>query len=158
MHNVFLKQTSKSLPRMQYSWRKMTGMLVCLFSISASGMSADFTDEQLQAMSKDPKSVKAGSKMFQTSCASCHLASNYLSDKDKPAMNLKDGIWYYGGKPTEIYHSISIGNPVKNMTAFGSLLMPSEVAELVAYLLTIQTPADASQAGATAPTSPTPAN
>jgi cytochrome c oxidase cbb3-type subunit 3 len=56
--------------------------------------------------------------------------------------SLVDGRWRYGGTDEEVFSSIYFGRP-KGMPAFGGVLGPAGVWNIVAYLRTLPVPADA---------------
>jgi len=98
---------------------------------------AEYTDQQLWDMSKNPKTVKEGAELFQLACASCHVP-----EPQNPALILKDNVWYHGGKPTEIFHSVYTGNTEKGMVAYGMMLGIPKTSQLVAYILSMHSPSD----------------
>ncbi len=93
------------------------------------------TDALLLKLSKDPKIVAEGKTLFlKNGCVGCHKA-------DAGGMigpNLTDEYWLHGGKPTQIYHTIFNGVPLKGMPAQGKLLGRSRIQKLVAYLESIR--------------------
>lgn len=96
-----------------------------------------YTDEQLWTLSKDPKAVKTGGETFQLFCASCHVPQ-----PQNAALILKDNVWYYGGKPTEIFKTVTKGIPDKGMAAYGTMLGAVKTSQLVAFILSTHTPED----------------
>ena len=69
--------------------------------------------------------------------------------------SLTDGRWRYGGTDGDIYRSIAEGRP-KGMPAFGGVLQPPMLWQLVAYIKTLAPPKDVpteswSDSGAPAP-------
>jgi len=102
-----------------------------------SAADSDYTDQQLWEKSRDPKVVKEGADLFQLACASCHVPQ-----PQNPALILKDNVWYHGGKPTEIFHSVYAGNTEKGMVAYGMMLGVPKTVQLVAYILSMHSPED----------------
>lgn len=106
------------------------------------GMLATLNDESLQAMSTNAEHAAAGKAIFETKCAACHgLALDAkLAGVSLPGLPLNDTEWKYGGKPLEIMKTISDGSPdvTKGMIAWKTQLGPSEIAKVVAYILSKQ--------------------
>lgn len=88
----------------------------------------------LLAMSKDAKAVEAGKQTFTTTCAACHKADG----GGAIGPNLTDSAWIHGGKPDEIYETVSEGMPDKQMPPWGPVLGAEKVQQVVAYVLTIK--------------------
>jgi len=88
-------------------------------------------DASLWKMSRNATFVDAGRATFDTTCASCHTKE--LTGGIGP--NLIDQLWIHGGKPTEIYKTVSEGVLVKGMPAWGPVLGAKKVSEAVAYIL-----------------------
>lgn len=95
----------------------------------ASAPSLD--DASLWKMSRNPVFVDAGRATFDSTCASCHNAR--LTGGIGP--NLVDRLWIHGGKPTELYATVTNGVLVKGMPAWGPVLGAKKVSEAVAYIL-----------------------
>lgn len=88
-------------------------------------------DASLWKMSRNATFVDAGRETFNTTCASCHTKE--LTGAIGP--NLIDHLWIHGGKPTEIYNTVTNGVLVKGMPAWGPVLGAKKVSEAVAYIL-----------------------
>ena len=88
-------------------------------------------DASLWKMSRNPVFVEAGRATFTTTCVSCHTEK--LTGAIGP--NLVDHLWIHGGRPTEIYHTVTNGVLVKGMPAWGPVLGPKKITEAVAYVL-----------------------
>jgi cytochrome c oxidase cbb3-type subunit III len=85
----------------------------------------------------DPQAPKTGATLFTAmNCDGCHGGdgSGWVGP------NLGDGRWRYGGADAEIFSSIYYGRP-KGMPAFGGVLGPSGVWNIVAYLKSLPVPA-----------------
>lgn len=83
-----------------------------------------------------PELAKAGETLFAAmNCDGCHggAGAGWI------APSLADGRWRYGGSDQEIFTSIYYGRP-KGMPAFGGVLDPDGVWNLVAYLKSIPLP------------------
>jgi cytochrome c oxidase cbb3-type subunit 3 len=82
---------------------------------------------------KDPGSVERGMKYFdQFNCAGCHAPN--AGGGMGPA--LSEGIFKFGGKPANIYLTISHGRPL-GMPAWGALLPDEVIWDLVSYIKSI---------------------
>jgi cytochrome c oxidase cbb3-type subunit 3 len=77
-----------------------------------------------------PDAVAAGEALFgKMNCAGCHgydLAGGMGPDLTDPA-------WLYGGKPGEIFLTISNGTPT-GMPKWNDKLKPAEIWQLVSYI------------------------
>jgi len=117
----------------------------------AQNSGKELTDDQIWAMSKDPKIVDSGRAAFLTTCASCHNPD--LSGKIGP--NLKDQIWLHGGLPHQVLHTITTGVPAKGMPTWGPILGRTKISELAAFVMSHHAPGepiiDGSKGGAAAP-------
>ena len=100
-----------------------------------------YTDAQLWTMSKDAKEVKAGSELSQLLCASCHEPGpQNTAYALNPALNLKDNVWYYGGKPTDVFRIISTGIQEKGMVSYDVMVDAAKIAQLTAFILSTHSP------------------
>ena len=88
-------------------------------------------DASLWKMSRNPIFVEAGRATFNTTCASCHTEK--LTGAIGP--NLVDHLWIHGGRPTQIYATVTNGVLVKGMPTWGPVLGPRKITEVVAYIL-----------------------
>ena len=95
-------------------------------------------DESLWKMSLDPQMIAAGKVTFDTTCAACH----------KPDMtgligpNLVDREWIHGGKPMDSVKTITEGNLLKGMPAWGPLLGKQKISEVTAYIFSHHKPGE----------------
>ena len=105
-------------------------------------MMASLTDDSLLAMASEAEHTTAGEAIFQTKCAACHGTdlSATLAGVALPGVPLNDAEWKYGGKPLEIMKIVTEGSPdvTKGMIAWNTQLSPSEIAQVVAYILSKQ--------------------
>jgi cytochrome c oxidase cbb3-type subunit III len=86
----------------------------------------------------DLAAAKNGATLFTAmNCDGCHGgdASGWVGP------SLADGRWRYGGADAEVFSSIYFGRP-KGMPAFGATLGTSAIWSIVAYLRTLNPPAD----------------
>ena len=88
-------------------------------------------DASLWKMSRNPVFVEAGRATFNSTCASCHTVA--LTGAIGP--NLVDQKWIHGGRPSEVYHTVTTGVLVKGMPSWGPVLGAKKVTEVVAYVL-----------------------
>jgi len=95
-------------------------------------------DEVLWKMSLDSQVIAAGKVTFDTTCAACH----------KPDMtgligpNLVDHEWIHGGKPMDSVKTITDGNLLKGMPAWGPLLGKQKITEVAAYIFSHHKPGE----------------
>ncbi len=98
--------------------------------------------------SSDPAILAEGEATFTANCIACHgadLSATMNLNGQKlplPGLSLVDGAWKYGGKPMEIFRLINEGTPANSpghngarMQAWGQVLSPKKVAEVVAFLI-----------------------
>lgn len=95
----------------------------------------ELDDASLWKMSRNAVFVDAGRQTFNTTCASCHKESMRGVDEGGIGANLVDKDWIHGGRPTQIYNTVTHGVLVKGMPAWGPVIGPKRVSEVVAYIL-----------------------
>lgn len=102
---------------------------------------ASMTPEQL---SKDPKAMAIGERLYSNNCAQCH-ASDARGNKGFP--NLTDGDWLHGGTPEKITETI-VGGRIGNMPPMAAAVGSSDDVKNVAqYVLSLSgSPHDAARA------------
>ena len=84
----------------------------------------------------DAKSAEAGGLLFASmNCDGCHGggAVGFVGP------SLTDGRWRYGGTDAAVFQSIYYGRP-QGMPAFGAILSPEIVWQLVSYLRSLPPP------------------
>jgi cytochrome c oxidase cbb3-type subunit 3 len=96
---------------------------------------AKIDDAGLWKMSRNPVIVEAGHATFSSICISCHKASLRGIDEGGIGANLRRQVWIHGGHPTDIYHTVTNGVPIKGMPTWGPILGQRKIAEVVAYVL-----------------------
>jgi len=96
--------------------------------------SGKMTPETLVAMSHAPQSVDAGRQIFTSTCVQCHRADG----GGNIGPNLTDAYWIHGSKPENIYSTVHDGVPSKGMPTWAPQLGEEKVAQVVAYVLTLQ--------------------
>ncbi len=99
------------------------------------------TDLQLYNLSLDPAVVASGQKIYTTNCVACHGPDL----KGGIGQNLTDNTWIHGGKPTDIYTTVTKGVADKGMPTWGPVLGAARIADVVAFVIsknsTIEKPA-----------------
>lgn len=88
-------------------------------------------DATLWKMSRNAAFVDAGKATFTSTCASCH--NEKLTGGIGP--NLLDDVWIHGGKPADLFNTVTNGVLAKGMPAWGPVLGGKKVNEVVAYVL-----------------------
>ena len=85
--------------------------------------------------SRAPSPVTGGAIFVAMNCDGCHGggATGWVGP------SLSDGRWRYGGTDAEIFTSIYFGRP-KGMPAFGGMMPPDGVWDIVAYLRSLPAP------------------
>lgn len=100
------------------------------------------TDIQLWNLSRDPAVVQAGQRIYTANCVACHGANL----EGGIGQNLVDATWIHGGKPTDIYNTITKGVLEKGMPVWGPVLGAARIADVVAFVIsknaTIEKPAE----------------
>ena len=98
---------------------------------------AKLDDATLWKMSRDAAFVTAGKATFESNCVACHLASLRGKGENPTAIgpDLTDHVWIHGGKPTEIYTTITNGVLIKGMPTWGPVLGARKITEVAAYVL-----------------------
>lgn len=90
--------------------------------------------QMLVTLSKDPKTLSDGKTTFTAICSACHRADG----GGNIGPNLTDSAWINGSDPEIIYKTAHDGVLTKGMPAWGPQLGDQRVANVVAFVLTIQ--------------------
>ncbi len=98
---------------------------------SQSGKTAPPTAQALLELRADPRAVADGAATFQTLCSTCHGEKA----EGKIGPNLTDRYWLHGGKPSEIFETVSHGVADKGMPAWAQALGPTKTEHVVAFVL-----------------------
>ncbi len=127
---VFHSLKIADLPTVQYEKSMIAAAEAQLARMTEGGLN----DESLELMGTLPAQVDAGQEIFTKYCVACHLDQGQGSI----GPNLTDRYWIHGGKPMQMYNTVTNGVLEKGMAAWGRQLGPSRVASVVAYLLTLR--------------------
>ncbi len=122
---------SDELPRAAYEQQVAAARAKEAERIKAAGT---VTADGLVLLSKDLGTVGKGKDIFATNCVACHRADG----GGGIGPNLTDDHWIHGGKPDELYRTVTEGVPAKGMLAWGPVLGPEKVQDVVAYVLTLR--------------------
>ena len=96
---------------------------------------AHVDDASLWKMSRNPVIVASGRATFNSICASCHKESLRGIDEGGIGADLRRQVWIHGGRPTDLYHTVTTGVLAKGMPTWGPILGQRKIAEAVAYVL-----------------------
>lgn len=88
---------------------------------------------ELMAVVAKPSEVAEGKKVYAAKCAACHA----VDGGGQIGPNLTDDAWIHGGTIDSIYATVNAGVLAKGMPAWGKLLKPDEMTEVVAYVWTL---------------------
>lgn len=99
-----------------------------------SGSGDEVTNEMLLALAKDSAESTKASPVFAANCSACHggQAQGIIGP------NLTDAYWIHGGKPVDIYNTITNGVPEKGMLTWKGILTPDQIKHLTAYIISLQ--------------------
>jgi len=94
-------------------------------------------DQSLWAMSRNPVFVDNGRQIFNANCVACHLQSLKGKSESPAAIgpDLTDQVWIHGGRPSDVYRTVTQGVPEKGMPTWGPVLGAKRITEAVAYVL-----------------------
>ncbi len=94
---------------------------------------AQYKDQDIAAMAKDPQVLEMGAHLFSNNCAMCH-GSDARGAPGFP--NLTDNDWLYGGEPKTIEQTILHGRQGA-MPTWGPVLGSEKVTEVATYVRTL---------------------
>jgi cytochrome c oxidase cbb3-type subunit III len=96
----------------------------------ASSAFCQVTPDSSNPLQGSAEAAAAGKALFgKMNCAGCHGYD--LTGGMGP--DLTDDSWLYGGKPGEIFHTISEGTP-RGMPSWKGQLTPDQIWQLVTYI------------------------
>jgi len=105
-------------------------LLAAAMCVLAPAALAQVTADTPNPFDGKTDAAEAGHALFgKMNCAGCHAYD--LTGGMGP--DLTDNSWLYGGKPGEIFHTISEGTP-RGMPAWKDKLSAEEIWQLVAYI------------------------
>jgi cytochrome c oxidase cbb3-type subunit 3 len=114
-----------------------------------AGIGVSVLETTTNPLGRDPKAIAAGDSLFEAvNCSGCHGQD---AKTGIFAPNLIDAAWRYGGSDADVYNSIYEGR-ARGMPAWGGMLSPTEIWEIVAYIRSL-----GGMQGARLPGAPTPA-
>ncbi len=117
---------------------KATADLAVVYAKYASTSAAD--------LSRDPKAMAIGERLFVNNCAACH-GSDARGSKGFP--NLTDNDWLHGGSPQDIIESITHGRVGMMPPMAAAVGSPADVSNVANYVLSLSgSPHDAAAAAA----------
>ena len=92
------------------------------------------SDQTLLALQKSAGAMAKGKEIFAGKCMPCH------GDRGQGIVgpNLTDDYWVHGGRPSEVYRTITEGVPEKGMVPWKTQLSPDEIAAVTAYVGTLR--------------------
>lgn len=88
----------------------------------------------LTELSRDSKTLGAGTEVYTTNCVPCHGPTG----GGTIGPNLTDGYWLHGGTPESIFASIRDGFADKGMPAWGAQLGERRALAVTAYVLSLR--------------------
>lgn len=77
--------------------------------------------------------VESGKAIFAQNCASCHGPEG----KGLVGPNLTDNTWIHGGKPEDVYNTITKGVSAKGMPTWGPVLGGEKVAHVATFVYSL---------------------
>jgi len=95
-------------------------------------------NDDLWDMSRNPRIVASGQKIYASTCASCHGQNM----EGGIGLNLADAEWKHGGAPMDLINVVLYGVLENGMPAWGSVLGEKRVQEVVAYVLSQHSPTE----------------
>src|SRR5690554_3762280 len=96
--------------------------------------------EQVQSQSvlqltSNKEALKVGLRLFEDNCAACHGYQAQGSQK-LGAPNLTDNVWLYGGKVSDVMHTITYGRQGM-MPAHSAMLDDSQINSVANYVVSL---------------------
>ena len=101
-------------------------------------------ESELLALVSNKEALAKGKVHYDTKCAACHAALG----QGLVGPNLTDDYWIHGGKITDLHKVVVNGVVEKGMIAWGPVMPPQEINEVVAHIWTLHgtNPAGAKEA------------
>lgn len=88
----------------------------------------------LMGIAHDPTRLADGKNTFTGTCASCHRPDG----GGNIGPNLTDHYWIHGGKPMDLFTTVSNGVLEKGMPAWSQVYTPEQIVNVVGYVLTLR--------------------
>jgi cytochrome c oxidase cbb3-type subunit 3 len=92
------------------------------------------TDAELAAFARDPARREKGRAVYAANCVACHGPDG----GGGIGPNLTDDFWIHGGRPGQVFHTISAGVLEKGMPAWAATLKPDDLPVVAAYVLSLR--------------------
>jgi cytochrome c oxidase cbb3-type subunit 3 len=106
---------------------------------------AAFDAQTPEQLSKDPKAMAVGERLFMNNCAQCH-GSDAHGSKGFP--NLTDGDWLHGGTPDKIKETLTKGRVGQMPPMAAAVGTPEDIRNVSHYVLSLSgSPHDSVRAG-----------
>lgn len=86
------------------------------------------------AVLDEPARLEAGKDTFVNTCSPCHK----MDGGGSIGPNLTDAYWIHGRTPREMLTIVSGGVLDKGMPAWNAVLQPTQIAEVIAYVITLR--------------------
>lgn len=93
-----------------------------------------FDDQAALALMQDPATQAKTQVLFNSNCAACHGAAG----QGVIGPNLTDSSWIHGGDAASIEHTIKKGVVEKGMLAWEATLSPTQIRQLVGYIISLE--------------------
>lgn len=106
-----------------------TNAMAAAATPASTANSADYA-----TAAKDPAVLAEGKATFDTTCAPCH--GQFGQGVVGP--NLTDDFWIHGATVQDVDHVIAKGVMEKGMPAWGEILGPTKVKQVIAYIISLQ--------------------
>jgi mono/diheme cytochrome c family protein len=91
------------------------------------------SEQIVRDLAKNTNNISLGKELFENRCAMCHGDNG----EGMIGPNLTDDYWFYGSSAKDISDVIINGAP-KGMPASKNILTPTEIAQIVTYLMEIK--------------------
>jgi len=117
-------------------------------AVELEAMLAKLDDNVLWDWSRNSKIVDDGKATYDKYCFTCHAPdlSATLNGAKLPGLPLNDKEWKYGNTPMSLFRMVSKGSPDKTqsvqMPPWEQVLGPSDIAKVVAFVLSHHDPKD----------------
>jgi len=105
---------------------------------------ATMDDPTLWTLSRNSAVLASGKDTFTANCVACHFASMRGKAENPTAIgpDLTDTAWIHGGKPLDLYNTVTQGVLEKGMPTWGPVLGARKISEVVAYVLSVHNEGD----------------